>query len=134
MTAFIRKNTRPKKTPPKGVVPPQLMGKGFDAHPENRNKNGAPKTAIALRQLITEMAGETIEVEVGTGKDKKKVQMTRLERLLLEFFETSSARKQEMLLGYGYGKPAETLEVKGELKVIKVSLKKPQEQDTGDAG
>ena len=36
-----------KKTPPKGVVPPQLRGKGFDANPQNRWTGGKGKTTLA---------------------------------------------------------------------------------------
>lgn len=121
--------TTKKNAPPKGVYPPQLVGKGFDAHPENRNKKGAPRTAIALRDMIQEMASEEIEVTIGKGKDRKTVKMTRMERILLEWFETDRAQKQELLMGYGFGKPAETINVSGELKVIKVALKKKQEDN-----
>lgn len=112
---------------PKGVMPPQLTGKGFDAHPENRNKKGPPKDAIALRQMIQEMGAEEIEVLIGKGKNRKTVKMTRFERILLEWFQTDRAQKQEMLMGYGFGKPAENINISGELKVIKVALKKKQD-------
>ena len=36
-----------KHTPPKGVVPPQLRGKGFDANPQNRWRGGKGKTTLA---------------------------------------------------------------------------------------
>lgn len=119
-----------KNSPPKGVRPPQLIGKGFDAHPENRNKSGPPKRALELRNLISEMAAEEIEVEVGRGKDKRVVKMTRMERILLEWFETQSGKKQELLFAYGFGKPVDTLEVKGELRHIVVSRKKKEEPPT----
>lgn len=112
---------------PKGVVPPQLQGKGFDVHPENRNKKGPPKDVVALRRMIQEMGNEEIEVTIGRGRNRKTVKMTRMERILLEWYESDRAQKQELLLGYGYGKPPETINVSGELKVIKVGLKKKQE-------
>ena len=130
----LPKIRKPKSAPPKGVYPPQLRGKGFDAHPENRNTKGAPRTAFALRDMIQEMASEVIEVEVGKGKDRKMVKMTRMERILLEWFETDRAQKQELLMGYGFGKPAETINVSGELKVIKVALKKKQDSQEPTEG
>lgn len=36
-----------KNTPPKGVVPPQLRGKGFDGNPQNRWTGGKGKTTLA---------------------------------------------------------------------------------------
>lgn len=115
---------RRKNLPPKGVVPPQLRGKGFDAHPENRNKKGPPKTAITLRNLIAEMGEEEIEVMVRTAKGKEPIKMTRLERILLAWFESDNSRQQELLFGYGFGKPQESINVTGELKTIQVVLKK----------
>jgi hypothetical protein len=114
---------------PKGVMPPQLAGKGFDVHPENRNKKGPPKDAVALRKMIQDMGDEEIEVTIGKGKNRKTVKMTRTERILLEWYESERVQKQELLMGYGYGKPAENINISGELKVIKVALKKKQETD-----
>lgn len=119
---------------PKGVMPPQLVGKGFDVHPENRNKKGPPKDVVALRRMIQEMGNEEIEVTIGKGRNRRTVKMTRMERILLEWFESDRAQKQELLLGYGYGKPAETINLSGELKVIKVGLKKKQEDNGNTDG
>lgn len=119
---------------PKGVMPPQLVGKGFDVHPENRNKKGPPKDVVALRRMIQEMGNEEIEVTIGKGRNRRTVKMTRMERILLEWFESDRAQKQELLLGYGYGKPAETINLSGELKVIKVGLKKKQEDNGSTDG
>jgi hypothetical protein len=58
--------------------------------------------------------------------------MTRFERILLEWFETQNSRKQEMLMAYGFGKPIETINLQGELKVIKVTLKKKIGLDNGN--
>jgi len=115
---------------PKGVIPPQLVGKGFDVHPENRNKKGPPKDAVALRKMIQDMGDEEIEVTIGKGKNRKTVRMTRIERILLEWYESERAQKQEMLMGYGFGKPVENINIGGELKVIKVALKKKQDGNT----
>lgn len=122
-------NTRVRKgkAPPKGVYPPQLLGKGFDARPENINKYGVPSDAITLRKMIQAMGNE--EVEVILKKGAAKIKMTRFERILFEWFTTQNSRKQELLMAYGFGKPAETINVSGELKIIKVGLKK--KDDTG---
>jgi hypothetical protein len=118
-----------KNPPPKGVRPPQLAGKGFDAHPENRNTKGSgPKSARQLRDLIMAMGSEEIEVLVKGMKGKQKVKMTRIERILLEWFETESVKKQELLFNFGFGKPTETIEVVGN-KTIHVSIGKKKQGD-----
>lgn len=115
----------PKRKPgePKRPVPPELVGKGFDAHPENINPHprGRPKNFDELRKLINEMSHEEIEIVIGRGKGKKTVKMTRLEQLLLEMFGSKIWQKQEMLLQYGYGKVPDKLEVSGD-KIIHVTI------------
>lgn len=111
----------------KGVQPEHLKGKDFKAHPERINKYGAPTDAITLRRMIQAMGNEEIQLLIKKGNSEESVTMTRFERILFEWFTTANSRKQEMLMAYAFGKPVETLEVKGELKVIKVTLKKKEE-------
>ena len=117
----------PKKRPPKGIVPPQLVGKGFDVHPEHRNKHGAPRDAIELRKLIQEVGSQKIRVAIKSMKGKTTAQMTRFERIVYEWFESQDSKKQEMLIQYGFGKVPDKLEVSG-LKTIVVTLKKKSEE------
>jgi len=116
--------TTENRRPPKGVIPPQLRGKGFDAHPENINKYGVPKDAISLRRMIQAMGNEEIEAMIGKGGKKKKVITTRFKMIIDDWFNSLSFDKQQAIMQYGIGKVADKLEVSGELKVIKVSLKK----------
>lgn len=112
-----------KNPPPKGVVPPQLQGKGFDVHPEHRNKKGAPTHVKEFRDMLHSMGAEKIQVLVKNGKKKQTVDMTRWERIALEWFESQSVKKQELLMGYSWGKPTETIELTGQ-KVIQVTIKR----------
>lgn len=47
-------------TTTKQPVPPQLVGKGFDKHPERINRNGRPRSFDQLRKLAQQIAHERI--------------------------------------------------------------------------
>ena len=117
----------------KGVYPEQLKGHGFDSHPERINKlGGRINTMKELRDKIQEMGAQEIEliIEKGAkGKKDKTIKMTRVERLLFDWFTSSVWQKQQQLLQYGYGVPKQEIEVSGQLKIIKVTIKKKDETE-----
>lgn len=117
-----------KNLPPKGVRPPQLIEHGFDKHPERINRAGNPGNFLELRKLMAKRSEELIWVEVIDGKTKrtKKVLMTRLERIMLDWLDSGDFAKQQAALHYGWGKVPDKLEVSG-LKTINVSIKKKEE-------
>lgn len=108
----------------KGEQPPWLKDKDFRANPQNINRYGIPSDVVALKKMVQEMGNEEIILDVGKGKNKKQYQMTRFQRILIDWFESQSFEKQQAIMQYGIGKVPDKLEVSGELKVIKVSLKK----------
>jgi hypothetical protein len=98
----------------KGVYPPQLVGKGFDAHPENINKYGIPSDVVTLKKMIQEMGNETIVVgTIGEGKLKTDIRLTRFERILFDWFESQSFDKQQAIMQYGLGKVPDKVELTG---------------------
>ncbi len=114
----------------KGEQPAHLKGHDFAAHPERINKlGGRINTMKELQDAIRDLGAEEVEVVIGTGKNKKKIKTTRMERVLIDWFESLSAQKQASLLAYGWGIPKQEIAMSGELKVIKVALKKKQEDD-----
>ena len=114
----------------KGVQPAWLIGKDFKAKPENRNTTGAGiRSMKALRDKIQSMGEEVVEVPIKTPKGVVKVEMTRMEVILMDWFNSQTWQKQQQLLQYGFGIPKQVLEVQGELKHIRVSLKKKEEND-----
>lgn len=114
---------RRKKLPPKGKIPPQLAAHTFDKKPQNINRAGIPKDAVELRKFISELAGQLIKVKVQGGKKGKEdeAEMTRMEHLILDWFESGNSKKQELLMAYAYGKPVETIQIETP-KTIKVSI------------
>lgn len=114
----------------KGVQPEWLKGHGFDGHPEHINRYGVPSDVVTLKKMIQKMGNEAIVVgEIGEGKNKTAVTLTRFERILFDWFNSQSFEKQQAIMQYGLGKVPDKLEVSGELKVIKVALKKKQEDN-----
>lgn len=113
--------------------PANLVGNDFAAHPERINKQGGRiNTMKELRDKIQEMGAEEFEFIIEKGKRgqaDKTIKMTRVERLLFDWFTSSVWQKQQQLLQYGWGIPKQEIAVSGELKVIKVALKKKQEDN-----
>ena len=115
----------------KGVQPSWLIGKDFRAHPENTGgKVIGIRTMKALRDKIQEMGDEIVSIEVGSGRNKVTIEMTRMEKLLLDWFNSQTWQKQQQLLQYGFGIPKQVLELQGEVKHIRVSLKKKDEEQS----
>lgn len=115
----------------KGVQPAHLKGQDFAAHPERINRlGGRINTIKELQQAIRDLGAEEIEAVVGEGKNKKKIKTTRMERVLIDWFESLSAQKQASLLAYGYGVPKQEVELTGTLKTIQVTLKKKDNADS----
>jgi PBSX family phage terminase large subunit len=95
----------------KGEMPAHLRGKGFDAHPEHIWKGGRPAHFGELRKLVQQMGNEEIQIELGTGKYKKNVRLTRFERILLDWFNSQSFDKQQAIMSHGFGKVPDRLQV-----------------------
>lgn len=108
---------------PKGVMPPQFVGKGFDAHPENINKDGGAIRSInALRKRAQEIGNELVEFEFGKGKNKVKMKMTRTDRILLDWHVSQEYSKQKSAIEYSYGKVPEKLEVEDDKSSVLTAL------------
>jgi len=118
----------------KGVQPAHLKGHDFAAHPERINKlGGRINTMKELRDKIQEMGAQEVEIIIEKGmkgKEDKTIKMTRVERLLFDWFTSSVWQKQQQLLQYGYGVPKQEIEVSGTLKTIHVTLKKKQDESS----
>ena len=133
----VKKPSKPtnhnrKNMPPKGVVPPQLAAHTFDKKPQNINTAGNPSNFGELRKLIVARSSELIDVEVkGANGKKKTVQMTRLDRIMLDWFESQSFDKQQAIIHNGWGKVPDKIEVSG-LKTIVVSIKKKEDDGSTD--
>lgn len=112
----------------KGEQAPWLAGKDFKANPERINRSGPPKDMVSLRKLIQEMGAEVIQIEIGKGKEKKIVEMTRMERILLDWFSSQTWQKQQQLMQYGFGVPKQEIELSGDVKHIVVTRKKKEEE------
>lgn len=106
------KQSKTPKTRKKQAQPKQLIGKDFKSHPEHINRKGRPKRFDELRDMTVEMGNEIVPVEVGKGKTKKIILMTRFERILLNWFESLSFDKQQAVMQYGFGKIPDKLEIK----------------------
>lgn len=112
-----------------GPQPAWLIGKDFKAHPEHTS--GAVvgiRTMKSLREKIQEMGSEVVEVEVKTKNGVQTIEMTRMEVILMDWFNSQTWQKQQQLLQYGFGIPKQVLELQGEVKHIRVSLKKKDEE------
>lgn len=116
----------------KGVQPAHLQGKDFKARPENINKYGVPKDVATLRKMMLGMGNDEIEVTIGSGKSAKVYKMTRFERILYDWFASSSFDKQKAVMEYAIGKVPDELKLTGEVKHIRVSLKKKEEAPSVD--
>jgi hypothetical protein len=110
--------------------PANLVGQDFAAHPERINKlGGRINTMRELQEAIRNLGAEEVEATIGEGKNKKKVKTTRMERVLIDWFESLSAQKQANLLAYGWGVPKQEVELSGSLKTIVVTIKKKENED-----
>ena len=108
----------------KGEIPPQLKGKGFDAHPERINKKGRPKSFDQLRALFQDIASETIEIQ---GKKYTRAQAIGI---------AMSMDKKHMreFLEFAFGKVPDKVEGTGEggailIKFIDETIKKSDDKD-----
>lgn len=97
----------------RGPVPPQLVGQGFDSHPEriNRSGNKGQRSIFKLRDKIQDMLAESVEVTVGKGKYRRKIRMSRMEHLLMMQMESRDPRHSEQIWEYGFGKSVGALEL-----------------------
>lgn len=76
--------------------PHTIKGKGFDAHPENINKNGRPRKLPAIEELLAEVLGAD-----GEGKSEAEKILVALRDRALK----GDTRAAELLLDRSYGKP-----------------------------
>lgn len=114
----------------KGVYPEWLKEYSFAVRPEHINRYGVPNDVTTLKKMIQNIGNEAIVVgTIGEGKLKTDVTMTRFERILFDWFNSQSFDKQQAIMQYGLGKVPDKLNISGELKVIKVALKKKQDTD-----
>jgi len=117
----------------KGVYPEWLKEYSFAVRPEHINKYGVPSDVTTLKKMIQSIGNEVIAVgTMGEGKLKTVVTMTRFERILFDWFDSQSFDKQQAIMQYGLGKVPDKLDITGELKVIKVALKKKQDESNTD--
>lgn len=124
-----RKRGNPKLK--KGEQPAWLKGKDFLAHPEHINRYGTPSDVTTLKKMILQMGNEAIELE--DPKTKQRVILTRFERILFDWFNSQSFDKQQAIMQYGIGKIRDEVKVTGELKVIKVGIKKREDNADTDS-
>lgn len=75
--------------------PHTIKGKGFDAHPENINRKGAPKKLPSLDVILADVLGSD-------GENKSEAQKI-IETLLARALK-GDVRAAELLLERGYGK------------------------------
>lgn len=113
----------------KQPIPPQLVGKTLRDRPQDINRKGRPKDFDQLRKMILEMGNEEIQVQVGKGKNKKTIELTRFERILLDWFNSQGFDKQQAIMQHSFGKIPDKLEISG-LKTISVALKKKEDDGT----
>ena len=118
-----------KNTPPKGVVPPQLRGKGFDANPENRWTKGKSKSTLAslaksweseenpsiskehLQRIFKMMMGQTMGDIKKISKDNNApMAVVMLAKGLVNNEKNPEKVFQDMLI-WLYGKEVEEIKV-----------------------
>ena len=75
--------------------PHTIKGKGFDAHPENINRKGAPRKLPPLDDLLADVLGSN-------GENKSKAR--NIIEAMLNRALKGDVRAAELLLDRGYGK------------------------------
>lgn len=99
-------NPKTKRTPTKrvkGQMPPHLVGKGFDVHPEHGNKKGRPK----IRGMKDLQAAIREYLDKPSGKTK-----TNLDKLIEAMARNKGERKA--LLEFAVGRAPMSIRVEGE--------------------
>lgn len=81
--------------------PQNIKGKGFDAHPENINRKGAPKKIPAIDELLSKLLGED---------EAEKSEAEAVFDALIKKAKTGDVRAIEVLLDRMYGKVSQTLD------------------------
>lgn len=102
----------------KGGNPQNFKGKGFHTNPERINKKGAPKKLPELDALLAEVLGEE--------KDGKTAAEAILKAIRLKAAK-GDIRAAEMIFDRAYGKAKQFIDLKGDVTVIRVSMKKKNE-------
>jgi len=92
-----------------------IKGKGFDKHPENRNKNGRPPVLPELKTAIAKLLSE------------KQGDLTALDGILRALFKramSGDVRAAQELLDRGFGKSQQKIDMTTDGGSIKIQIYK----------
>ena len=128
----MEEEKKKRKTPPKGVVPPQLRGKGFGSNPDNIWKGGRGKTTLAslakswetqenpeiskehLQRIFKMMMGQSLrEVEKVAKSKDAPMAVVMLAKGLVNNDKNPEKVFQDMLV-WLYGKEVEEIKITSE--------------------
>lgn len=89
--------------------PENIVGKGFEKHPERINKKGRPKKLPPLDELLAKVLGTD-----GEGKSEAEAIIEALKKKAIR----GDTRAAEILLERGYGKVRQDIDVKGNIILV----------------
>jgi len=98
-------------------TPPAKPLTGFQLHPENINRNGAPKRSWTWKDLIEEAAEEMMEVKGKDGTTSRKALKYLVARKLLTAAAGGNVNAARELMNRTDGMPTQPVEHTGEVKL-----------------